>query len=236
MGKGSTYGPVRWAARNGDLYRSRRDCIWLALSVAALLPFRALGESLSRVWRMGFLAHGHESFYDALFESLAPLGYVEGKNLIVERRYAEGHPEQFAEFAADMVRLKADIIIVATTPAALAVKSPTTATPVVFPNAISPVESGVVASLANPGGNIREEQHRRPFSAPSVWRFSRKSCRRCREARCSGMPPIQRSLIPGRRASSPRAGWDSSWSRSRSESPKPSTPPLQPLRAINRMR
>jgi putative tryptophan/tyrosine transport system substrate-binding protein len=53
-----------------------------------------------------------------------------------------------------MVRLKADIIIVATTPAALAVKSPTTAIPVVFPNAISPVESGVVASLANPGGNI----------------------------------------------------------------------------------
>jgi hypothetical protein len=154
MGKGSTYGPVRWAARNGDLYRSRRDCIWLALSVAALLPFRALGESLSRVWRMGFLAHGHESFYDALFESLAPLGYVEGKNLIVERRYAEGHPERFAEFAADMVRLKADIIIVATTPAVLAVKSPTTAIPVVFPNAISPVESGVVASLANPGGNI----------------------------------------------------------------------------------
>jgi hypothetical protein len=79
MGKGSTYGPVRWAARNGDLYRSRRDCIWLALSVAALLPFRALGESLSRVWRMGFLAHGHESFYDALFESLAPLGYVEAR-------------------------------------------------------------------------------------------------------------------------------------------------------------
>ena len=68
--------------------------------------------------------------------------------------YAEGHPERFAEFAAEMVRLKADIIIVATTPAALAVKNATTEIPVVFPNAISPVESGVVVSLANPGGNI----------------------------------------------------------------------------------
>jgi len=103
---------------------------------------------------MGFLAHGYESFYDALFEGLRPLGYVEGKNLVVERRYAEGHPERFPDFAAEMVRLKVDIIVVSTTPAALAVKNTTTAIPVVFPNAISPVESGVVESLAKPGGNI----------------------------------------------------------------------------------
>jgi len=103
---------------------------------------------------MGFLAHGHENFYDALFDALRPLGYVEGKNLVVERRYAEGHAERFADFAADMIRLNVDIIIVSTTPAALAVKSATQTIPVVFPNAISPVESGVVASLVNPGGNI----------------------------------------------------------------------------------
>jgi ABC-type uncharacterized transport system substrate-binding protein len=132
----------------------RRDFICLASAAVTALPFRAGAATSGKVWRMGFLAHGYETFYDALFEGLAPLGYVEGKNLVVERRYAEGHSERFKEFAAEMVRLKADIIIVSTTPAALAIKNTTTEIPVVFPNAISPVESGVVASLANPGGNI----------------------------------------------------------------------------------
>ena len=73
---------------------------------------------------------------------------------MVERRYAEGRSERFQEFAAEMVRLKVDVIIVSTTPAGFAVKSPATNIPVVFPNAISPVESGLIASLAHPGGNI----------------------------------------------------------------------------------
>jgi putative tryptophan/tyrosine transport system substrate-binding protein len=132
----------------------RRDFLSFAAAYMAALPLRAPAETLNKIWRMGFLAHGYESFYDALFEGLIPLGYVEGKNLIVERRYAEGHSERFVDFAAEMVHLKADIIIVSTTPAALAVKDATTEIPVVFPNAISPVESGVVASLAKPGGNI----------------------------------------------------------------------------------
>jgi putative tryptophan/tyrosine transport system substrate-binding protein len=132
----------------------RRDFISLATAAVAALPLRVHAETSGKVWRMGFLAHGYETFYDALFEGLAPLGYVEGKNLVVERRYAEGHSERFKEFAAEMVRLKADVIIVSTTPAALAIKNTMTEIPVVFPNAISPVESGVVASLANPGGNI----------------------------------------------------------------------------------
>jgi ABC-type uncharacterized transport system substrate-binding protein len=89
-----------------------------------------------------------------LFEGLRELGYVEGQNLIVERRYAEGHAERFQDFAAEMVRLKADIIIVVTTPAALAVKNATTTIPIVHPNAIDPVESGLVTSLAHPGGNV----------------------------------------------------------------------------------
>jgi putative ABC transport system substrate-binding protein len=132
----------------------RRDFIVLTAGAIAAKPLRAREEAAGKVWRMGFLAHGHENFYDALFDALRPLGYVEGKNLVVERRYAEGHAERFADFAADMIRLNVDIIIVSTTPAALAVKSATQTIPVVFPNAISPVESGVVASLVNPGGNI----------------------------------------------------------------------------------
>ena len=130
----------------------RRDFIVLTASGVAGLPLLALGDSSGRIWRMGFLAHGYESFYDGLFETLASLGYVEGKNLIVERRYAEGHSARFTELAAELARLKPDVIVVSTTPAALAVKD--IGIPVVFPNAVSPIESGVVASFANPGGNI----------------------------------------------------------------------------------
>src|ERR1700730_4477855 len=132
----------------------RRDLIMLVSGAAASWPLSALAQQSGKIWRMGFIAHGHETFYDALFEGLRELGYVEGQNLVVERRYAEGHAERFPEFAAEMVRLKVDIIVVSTTPAALAVKNATTTIPVVFPNAISPVESGVVASLAHPGGNV----------------------------------------------------------------------------------
>jgi putative ABC transport system substrate-binding protein len=132
----------------------RRDFIALASNGMAAWPLRALAQERGKVWRMGFISQGYEPFYDALFEGLQELGYAEGRNLAVERRYAEGHAERFPEFAAEMVRLKVDIIIVCTTPAALAVKNATTTIPVVFPNAISPVESGVVASLAHPGGNI----------------------------------------------------------------------------------
>ena len=79
---------------------------------------------------------------------------MEGQNLVVERRYSEGRAERFPEFAAELVRLKADIIIVTTTPAALAVKGATSTVPVVFPTATDPVGTGVVPSLARPAGNI----------------------------------------------------------------------------------
>jgi len=131
----------------------RREFITL-LGGGAAWPLGALAQPSGKIWRMGFIARGHETFYDALFEGLREFGYAEGRNLIVERRYAGDSTRRFQEFAAEMVRLKVDIIIVVTTPAALAVKSATTTIPVVFPNAISPVESGVVASLARPGGNV----------------------------------------------------------------------------------
>jgi putative ABC transport system substrate-binding protein len=132
----------------------RRDFIILASSAMAAWPLEAFPQERGKIWRMGFLAQGYEKFYDALFDGLRAEGYEEGRNLTVERRYAHGRSEMFAEFAAEMVRLKVDIIVVTTTPAALAVKNATGTIPVVFPNAISPVESGVIASLAHPGGNV----------------------------------------------------------------------------------
>src|SRR5215471_8737743 len=132
----------------------RRDFIKVVSGGILIWPLAARGQQSSKTWRVGFIAHRYESFYDGSFEGLRELGYVEKQNLIVERRYAEGHAERFQEFAAEMVRLKADVVIVVTTPAALAVKNATTTIPIVHPNAIDPVESGLVASLAHPGGNV----------------------------------------------------------------------------------
>jgi ABC-type uncharacterized transport system substrate-binding protein len=132
----------------------RRDfiaffCLWLGV-----LPLAARAQQSGRIWRIGFIAHRYEKFYDPLFQGLRELGYTEGQNLIVERRYAEGNAERFKEFAAEMVRLKVDAVIVVTTPAAFAVRNATTTIPIVHPAAIDPVGTGLIASLAHPGGNV----------------------------------------------------------------------------------
>jgi len=132
----------------------RREFITTLIGAAAAWPLPAPAQQSGKIWRMGFIAHGHEKFYDALFEGLHEFGYVERQNLVVERRYAEGRAERFPEFAAEMVRLNVDVIVVVTTPAALAVKKATTTISIVHPNAIDPLNTGLVASLAHPGGNL----------------------------------------------------------------------------------
>jgi ABC transporter substrate binding protein len=204
----------------------RRDFITLASCGAAAWPLGALAQESGKIWRMGFISQGYEKFYDALFEGLREFGYAEGRNLIVERRYAEGHAERFPDFAAEMVQLKVDIIVVSTTPAALAVKKATTTIPVVFPNAISPVESGVVASLAHPGGNVTGARPRLPHSAQSAWRYSRKWCLVYRDALFSGIPQTPRSHIRGNRPKARPASWDSCFNPSRYETRRTLSPRL----------
>ena len=77
----------------------RRVFITLLGGAAVVLPLAARAQQSAKIWRMGFIAHGHESFYDALFEGLRDYGYVEGQNLIVERRFARGNAALFKEFA-----------------------------------------------------------------------------------------------------------------------------------------
>jgi putative tryptophan/tyrosine transport system substrate-binding protein len=132
----------------------KRRTFIVLLGSAAALPRRALAQQKDKTWRMGFIAHGHEIFYDALFEGLRGFGYEEGRNLIVERRYAHGAIERFNEFAAEMVRLNVDLVVVVTTPAALAMKNASKTIPIVHPNAIDPLNTGLVASLSHPGGNL----------------------------------------------------------------------------------
>jgi putative tryptophan/tyrosine transport system substrate-binding protein len=124
------------------------------LGGAAAWPLAARAQQTGKIWRIGYIVHEHLKHFDALFEQLRQLGYVEGQNIIVERRYAQGRAERFEEFAAEMVRLKADVIIVNTTPAAIAARKVTTTIPIVIPTAIDPVGAGLITSLAHPGGNI----------------------------------------------------------------------------------
>src|SRR5215831_16316549 len=132
----------------------RREFIGLVGSAAAW-PLVTRAQHAERVWRIGFITHtANDAAYASLFERLHELGYVEGQNIVVERRYAEGRAERFQEFAAEMVRLKADVVITSTTPAALALRNATTTIPIIIPTAIDPVGTGLIASLAHPGGNI----------------------------------------------------------------------------------
>src|SRR3954462_13024845 len=132
----------------------RRDLVIVVGTAIGSWSLSVRAQLAPKVWRLGFIAHGNETFYAPFFEGLGQHGYEEGRNLVVERRYAEGHVHKFTEFAEEMVRLKVDAIIVVTTPAALAVKKATATIPVVFPNAINPVETGVVASLGHPRDNV----------------------------------------------------------------------------------
>ena len=133
----------------------RREFIVTLFSGMAAWPLTARGQRAGKMWRIAFIAHVPAIIYEQpLFDDLRELGYVEGQNIIIERRYAEGMAERFQEFAAEMVRLKADLIITTTTPAALAARNATTTIPIVIPTAIDPVGTGLIASFAHPGGNI----------------------------------------------------------------------------------
>jgi putative ABC transport system substrate-binding protein len=89
-----------------------------------------------------------------LRQELSKLGWIEGKNIAIEYRFAEQKPERVPELAAELVRLKVDLIVVSGTPPALAAKNATTAIPIVMLNIPDPVGLGLVASLARPGGNV----------------------------------------------------------------------------------
>ena len=131
----------------------RREFVSL-LGFATTWPMSVRAQQARKIWRIGFIAHRYEGFYDALFEGLRELGYVEGENIAYERRYAEGRAERFEEFAREMVELKADVIVVVTTPAAQAAMKETATIPIVHPAIVDPLGTGLISSLAHPGRNL----------------------------------------------------------------------------------
>jgi putative ABC transport system substrate-binding protein len=111
-----------------------------------------------KIFRIGFLdqstASGMAVLLDTFRQELIKLGWIEGKNINVEYRFAEQKNERLPELAAELVRRKVDLIVVAATPAAVAAKSATTTIPIVMTTVADPVGAGLIASLAQPGGNV----------------------------------------------------------------------------------
>ncbi len=124
------------------------------LTMGLAVPRGAGAQPTGKVWRIGFISVTAMKIDDAFFQQLRELGYVEGQNLVVERRYSERRAERFSEFAAALVRLNPDLVVVTTTPAALAVMKVTKTLPIVQPNSLDPVGAGLAASLAYPGRNF----------------------------------------------------------------------------------
>src|SRR5206468_7201646 len=122
------------------------------------LCFSAEAQQPAKIPRIGFLdnstAAGSAVLVEAFRQELRKLGWIEGKNIAIEYRFAEQKNERVPELAADLVRLKVDLIVVTGTIAALAAKRATTTIPILFTSSTDPVAGGLVASLARPGGNV----------------------------------------------------------------------------------
>ena len=128
----------------------RREFITLLGGAVATWPLAARAQQPGKLPTIGFLGSSTPSTFGpwvaAFMERLRELGWAEGRTIAIEYRWAEGHSERFAEIAAELVRLKVDVIVTTGT-SVLAI-------PIVFAVANDPVGTGVVASLARPGGNI----------------------------------------------------------------------------------
>jgi len=132
--------------------------LWLLCAILLALSVSASAQQPGKIFRIGFLdnsnASGSAVLVEALRQELNKLAWVEGKNLTIEYRFAEQKPDRLPELAADMVRLKVDLIVVAATGPAVAAKNATSTIPIVMANSGDPVGAGLVASLARPGGNV----------------------------------------------------------------------------------
>jgi len=132
----------------------------VVLTLSLILAPLAAAQQAAKIARIGFLATGSlgspetQATFDAFRQGLRERGYVEGQNILIEYRAADGKIERFPGLATELARLKVDVILAANTPAARAVQQATTTIPIVVPVIGDPVGDGLVASLARPGGNI----------------------------------------------------------------------------------
>ena len=149
-------------SRSGNLKSKIQNRKWAGLFtiVVALTvcEARAQAQQTGKIFRIGFLdnstASGIAVLSEAFRQELNKLGWIEGKNITIEYRFAEGKPERRPELASELVRLKIDLIVATDTPSALTAKNVTTTIPIVIVTPGDPVGVGLVASLARPRGNV----------------------------------------------------------------------------------
>ena len=137
----------------------RREFITLLGGTAATWPLAARAQQpAGRVYRMGYLSISSRErtlhFIEAFEEGLRSLGYRVGENVVIEYRFADGEMERLPALAADLVRLGVDVIVAGYNPITVAAMKATTTIPIVMTGGIDPVRTGLVASLARPGGNV----------------------------------------------------------------------------------
>ena len=164
----------------------------------ALVPFAAEAQQTAKAARIGYLsptsAAADALYSEAFRQGLRALGYVEGQNLFIEARYADGRSERLSDFAAELVRLKVDVIVAAPTTAIRAVQRATRTIPIVMAFAGDPVGEGFAVGLARPGGNITGHSARSPRSRQRGWNFSKRLSPNSRAWRSS-----QLRVWPGQR-------------------------------------
>jgi putative ABC transport system substrate-binding protein len=134
----------------------RRAFISGASFVLLAAPLAAEAQQVGKVPRIGVIRERSptDRFLEAFRQGLRELGYAEGRRIVIEYRYAHGVVDRFSDLAAELIRLKVDVLLVGGTSAARSAKAQTTTVPIVFAVAGDPVGSGLVASLARPGGNV----------------------------------------------------------------------------------
>jgi putative tryptophan/tyrosine transport system substrate-binding protein len=137
------------------IIRFARFAVFAALSFL-LVPLSADAQQAGRTPRVGYLTErsGTTEFEESLLKGLRDLGYVDGKNLIIEYRWAAGNAERLPAMATDLVGLKVDIIVTSGVPAAKAAKNATSTIPIVMATSGDAVADGLVASFTRPGGNV----------------------------------------------------------------------------------
>jgi putative ABC transport system substrate-binding protein len=144
----------------GEEKNMKKKITILALCTLLLAPCcSADAQQTGKVFRIGFLdsstASGMAVLFEAFWQEMRKLGWIQGKNIAVEYRFAEGKNDRLPELAADLVRLKVDLIVVSSGGATnLAAKKATSTIPIVLATSADPVGDGIVASLARPGGNV----------------------------------------------------------------------------------
>jgi putative tryptophan/tyrosine transport system substrate-binding protein len=134
----------------------RRIGLAVVLTLSLLAQHGADAQPTGKVYRVGVLSEGpRSSVIDRMLPpELRALGWVENENFVFERRHAEGRPDQLPELAADLVRAKPDLILAVGNPETAAAKRATSSIPIVMMFGLQPIETGLVPSLARPGGNV----------------------------------------------------------------------------------